>query len=271
MSAHPQKKGANWKFALLAGLSGKQSSSRLFTAASFHKFAQLFLPGASESTTRKLANMLVSSGALRRVTSGVFLNLHAVPPAELVEAAYCIRSGAFISLHTVLGECGFLNNPTGMVTAVLPTSTRMRPRLGEVITSSGDRFRFYGLSEKFFPVTQDDAFALLQQGRPCKMFRPEAALLHWLHLSQMRRSSLTPPPIDVDMAQLDSELLENLAKRWGLEAALASWLTHARMLEFGEERDSGSRKGSAPSEEAQVAAAAARARLLARRRNYKGN
>lgn len=51
-------------------------------------------------TVRTVCNMLVSSGALRRVSSGLFLNRRAVPPAELTEVAALIRSGAVISRHS---------------------------------------------------------------------------------------------------------------------------------------------------------------------------
>ncbi|WP_146204442.1 hypothetical protein [Massilia glaciei] len=166
------RRGADWKFALMAGLAA-QSVRRIFTAAEFHYFVQTYRPGASASTARETSNLLASAGTLRRVASGVFLNLRAVPPAELSEADSHIRAGAIISLHTVLGENGFLNNPSGIVTAVLPTSTSKRPRLGEVMTSAGYKFRFYGIAEKFFPMTSEGRFDLLQPGRPCEMFRPE--------------------------------------------------------------------------------------------------
>ena len=64
--------------------------------------------------------------------SGLFLNSRAVPPAELTEVAAHIRSGAVISLHSVLGECGFLNNPSAIVVAVqdvLDKSAAARARL----------------------------------------------------------------------------------------------------------------------------------------------
>lgn len=259
------RRGADWKFALMAGLAATQGVRRIFTAAEFHHFVQTYRPGASASTARETSNMLASAGTLRRVASGVFLNLRAVPPAELSEAASHIRAGAIISLHTVLGECGFLNNPSGIVTAVLPTSTSKRPRLGEVVTSAGDKFRFYGIAEKFFPITSDDRFDLLQPGRPCEMFRPEAALLQWLHLASIQRSTLTMPPLDVDMEQLDTQLLDKLAGRWGLEQQLHGWLARAQRVNFGEELEASAPPAEAPTQEALAKSAGARARLMSRR------
>ena len=254
----------DWKFALMGGLAN-QSARRLFTAAEFHHFVRGYRPNAAASTARTVSTMLVSAGVLRRVSSGVFLNRRAVPPAELTEVAAHIRAGAVISLHSVLGECGFLNNPSAIVMAVLPTSATKRPRLGEVETSSGDKFRFFGLAEKFFPVTPEERWEMLQPGRPCEMFRPEAALLQWLHLASMRRSTLTLPPMDVDMEQLDVELLGRLAERWIIQRQLSDWFAQAQAANFGEAAEALSPEPVAPTQNELDESAAARARLMAHR------
>lgn len=259
-----RREGADWKFALMGGLAN-QSARRIFTAAEFHHFVQGYRPNASASTARTVSTMLVSAGALRRVSSGVFLNRRAVPPAELTEVAAHIRAGAVVSLHSVLGECGFLNNPSAIVMAVLPTSATKRPRLGEVETSTGDKFRFFGLAEKFFPVTSEERREMLQPGRPCEMFRPEAALLQWLHLASMRRSTLTIPPVDVDMEQLDVELLGRLAERWAIRRHLNDWFAQAQAANFGEAAEALSPEPVAPTQNELDESTAARARLMSHR------
>jgi hypothetical protein len=259
-------RGADWKFAVMGALSSS-GARRIFTAGEFQEFVRTFRPGVTASTARVASELLVSAGALRRVSSGVFLNRRAVPPTELTEVAAHIRGGAIISMHSVLGECGFLNNPSDIVMAVLPTSATKRPRLGEVTTSTGDVFRFFGLAEKFFPATDADRFRVLQPGRPCAMFRPEAALLHWLYLAGMQRSSMTMPPSDVDMSALDEELLAELAHRWDLERALGDWRTHIERVGYGEEREPGQALRSEPLVGVSSnASEAARSRLMARRR-----
>lgn len=254
----------DWKFRLLGGLA-ESGVPRIFTAAEFHRLVLRYRPGASTSTARLLAGSLVQAGALRRVASGVYLNRRCLPPAELAEMAGRIRAGAVISLQSVLGECGFLNNPSAIVMAVVPTSASKRPNLGEVKTSGGDVFRFYGLAERFFPIAEDDRWVLYQPGRPCDMFRPEAALLQWLHLAGMKRSTVTPPPTDVDIGQLDEEHLNTLAQRWQLQPELKAWHDHAKSVGYGEEQH---RIQVSVSEKSQAAAAAdgaaARERLLAR-------
>src|SRR3990172_2624495 len=259
-----QRGGADWKFALLGGLAG-QSARRIFTSAEVRRFVQGYRPSASASTARTVSEMLVSAGALRRVSSGVFLNRRAAPPAELTEVAAHIRAGAVVSLHSVLGDCGFLNNPSPIVLAVLPTSATKRPRLGEVETSSGDKFRFFGLAEKFFPTTSEERWEMFQPGRPCEMFRPEAALLQWLHLASMQRSTLSMPPLDVDMEQLDVELLGRLAERWAIGRHFNDWFAQAQAANFGEEAEvPSSPEPAAPTQDELDESTAARARLMSR-------
>jgi hypothetical protein len=254
----------DWKFKLLGTLA-EIGAPRVFTAAELHKLVLRYRPGASMNTARLLARALVQAGALRRVASGAYLNRRCLPPAELTEMASRIRAGAVISLQSVLGECGFLNNPSSIVMAVVPTSASKRPNLGEVKTSGGDVFRFYGLAERFFPGSEDERWVLYQPGRPCDTFRPEAALLQWLYLAGMKRSTVTPPPMDVDIGQLDEEHLNQLARRWQLQAELKTWLGRAQSVGFGEEpvRPHGT-MGARPDAAAAIDGVAARDRLLAR-------
>lgn len=51
-------------------------------------------------------------------------------------------------------------------------------------------FRFYGLAERFFPTNAQDEREMLQPGRPCAVFRAEVAILQWLHLASLKRSTL---------------------------------------------------------------------------------
>ena len=256
--------GMDWKFAVMGALSAPKSR-RIFTAAEFHQLVKERRPGASSSTARTMSEMLVNAGALRRVTSGVFLNQRVSPPAEMTEVAAHIRSGAVISLHSVLGVSGFLNNLSAIVTAVVPTSATKRPSLGTVKPSNGGVFRFYGLAERFFPVTEEDRTDMLAPGHPCETFRPEAALLHWLHLSSMQRSSMTDLPKDVDMEVLDQELLSKLAARWELGRALNDWRARAEAVDFGAEPDPSTKVG-AVTQDALDRGNAARERMMARRK-----
>jgi hypothetical protein len=226
--------GADWKFAMM-GAFAQPRARRVYTSAELQALAQTFRPGVAAKTVREVLELFVAGGALRKVGHGIYLNRKCIPAAELTEVARHIRNGAVISLQSVLGECGFLNNPSAIATAVLPMSPSKRPNLGDVETQTGDVFRFYGVSERLFPQTADEEWRMLQPGRPCPTFRPEAALLHWLHLASGSRSTMTMPPVDVDMDVLDKELLSELAKEWGMKPVLSAWLSDAKSRDFGEE------------------------------------
>jgi hypothetical protein len=64
----------------------------------------------ARNTVSRWVHDQVSSGALRPVTRGLDLNQLAAPRSTAAEAAGFIRTGAIVSLQTVLGEPGITNN-----------------------------------------------------------------------------------------------------------------------------------------------------------------
>ena len=52
---------------------------------------------------------------------------------------------------------------------------------------------------------------------------PEAALLHWLYLSNSPRSRMSTPPLDLDLGELDLKRLRRLAIGMRLDANLTTW------------------------------------------------
>ena len=236
--------GADWKFAMMGSFSG-QRARRVFTSAELQALAQSYRSDVAPKTVRIAVDLFVSAGALRKVGHGIYLNKKCVPATDLTEVAQFIRAGAVISMQSVLGECGFLNNPSVIVTAVVPVIAGKRTNDGEVKTQSGDMFRFAGVPERFFPQTDDDQWRLLQPGRPCAMFRPEAALLQWVYMASEGRG-MTLPPADVDMDMLDPELLTELARRWHLTDALADWHDGAASRDFGQESEASIKRQTAP-------------------------
>ena len=233
-----------WRARMLGDLEAN-SAPRVCTTEQLLALAAQVRPGIALATARSAIEGLEQSRALLKVSKGLYLNRRSRPAAELSEAAQHLRHGAVVSLQTVLGECGFLNNPPAVVTAVLP------------------------LPARFFPASVDDERLMLQAGRFCPVVRPEVALLHWLYLAHSPRSSMLSPPQDVDFSVLDMDLLASFAWRWDLSRTLQEWMQRVQTLGDPQEpsRLPSSQNISPSSSRPALSerAAQARARMMARR------
>jgi len=224
----PNGVSTEWRYLLLGALEAP-SAPRVCATADLASLVRKFRPSATPLTVRTVIEGLVQARALTKVSRGVYLNRRCRPAAELNEAAQHIRQGAVISLETVLGECGFLNNPPVIVTAVVPQLRNYVPNVGQLKTSGGQVFRFNALPERFFPSTSEDRTLMLQSGRFCPVAKPEVAVLHWLRLALSPRSRMLRLPQDVDFSVLDIELLRQLAWRWDLARPLDELMKHVEV------------------------------------------
>lgn len=176
----------------------------------------------SKPSVERWIQEAVAANRLQRVVRGLFLNRMIVPPAQLGEAAVWLRPGAVVSLQTVLGDAGVWNNYSDWVTAVVPLAARYTtPSLGRVETGGGI-FVFRGMPERVLEAGAESD--RLTSGVDYRRATPEAALLHWLYFFCSPRSRMSLPPLDLDIAELDSRRLRRLAKAMGLDEALKSWL-----------------------------------------------
>ena len=169
----------------------------------------------------------VKKRKLRVVQRGVFLNYFRGKPGTLADAGFWYYPDAVVSLNMVLGDAGVLNNPTTIVTAVVPIDRRgVAPsRLGKKKTAAGS-FHFFGM-----PRAMLNAGALtdrLDQSGRYEHLRasPEKALLDWLYLGNSARSRKTPPPHeDLDLELIDPGRLKRLAKAASMQDDVAVWLS----------------------------------------------
>lgn len=192
-------------------------------------------PETSDGARRSCVSELCRAGLLTKVTRDIVLNSSRMPPPPLTSAARLLMSNSVVSLHSVLGEAGFLNNPSSEATAVVPLS--LRRKVGVIETLGGFRFRFRALPDDFFPKEGD--LSCYDKRKSWPSFVPEKALVDWLALSMRpaSRSDLTPPPLDSDESVLDADLLNELAERFDVSRELKSWRESVLRSNGGEEPD----------------------------------
>ena len=211
----------HWATRLELALAGP-TAARVLDRKSILRLAQAARPGVSEPTVERWIQDAVGAERLQRVVRGLYLNRLISPPAQLAEAAAWLRQGAVVSLQTVLGDAGVCDNDTGSLTAIVPLSRRnTTPSLGRVEGTSGT-FVFRGVSQRLLEFGREED--RLASGMGYRRATPEAALVHWLHLSHSQRSRMPPPPLDCDLRSLDSRKLRRLAGVMNLSAELKSWL-----------------------------------------------
>jgi hypothetical protein len=195
---------------------------RVLDKTSIVRLARDMQPGVSEPTVERWIQDAVSANRLQRVVRGLYLNRLINPPAQLSEAAVWLRPGAVISLQTVLGDAGVWNNFTDWVTAVVPLSRRYTtPSLGRLETPAGI-FVFRGLPETVLEAGREED--RLVSGITYRRATPEAALLHWLYLSNSPRSRMSEPPSDLDIRMLNVRRLRRLSRAMQISELLEQWL-----------------------------------------------
>lgn len=179
-----------------------------------------------ESSLTYWIRQLAEAGKLEMIQRGIYLNRLRRKPVSLADAVPSLQRDAVVSLNTVLGDAGVLNNPSRIITAIVPID-RNAPspsRLGRRKTKAG--------TVHFFGMPRD----ILEAGKPEDRLEPieaydhvratpEKALIDWLYLGASPRSRRTlPPHSDIDMEMLDARRLKRLAKATALEEVLHDWI-----------------------------------------------
>ena len=184
--------------------------------------ADLPVAGSSLSHWLKSAE---ARGRLQRVQRGLYLNGFRSPPGRLADATDWLRRDAVVSLNTVLGEAGVLNNPVRVVTAVVPVDAGAPPpQLGRKHTAAGT-FHFFGLPRRILEAGAARDRLQTDGGVEHARATPEKALLDWLYLAASPHSHRTwPARGDLDVDLLDSARLRKLARAARLTAILDAWL-----------------------------------------------
>jgi hypothetical protein len=164
----------------------------------------------------------VAGGTLRPVTRGLYLNQLAAPRPAAAEATGFIRTGAVVSLQTVLGEAGITNNFSDVVTSVLPHEyghvSSVRP-----VKAADTEFHFHSMPARLLGDRAGEAEDCLDPDFRYARATPEKALLDWLYLGMSKYSKIAGPPLDLELERLRPSRLRRLARAMDLIEELAAW------------------------------------------------
>jgi hypothetical protein len=186
---------------------------------------------AARNTVFKWIRDQTEAGVLRPVTRGLYLNQLARPQPTAAEAASFVRSGAIVSLQTVLGDAGITNSYSDIVTSVLPVRGGVAQSSRPVV-ANGAEYRFHAMPVR---LLNDEAGELEDRMNLEVLYpraTPEKALLDWIYLGNSRRTKLAPPPLDVDLDGVDKRRLKRLADRMHLSAQLNDYLARKRQYDL---------------------------------------
>ena len=217
----------SWKIQALRALA-EPDAPRVFDATELGKWLQTKGWDVPGRTVRRVLMEWDTAKLIERTARGYFLNHQASPAPTLEEVACRLHEGAIVSLTTVLGRAGVLNNPTHWVTAVVPSDNASRPP-NEMDSENGSKFKFALMRPNLLPApVRSDRFAkdALEPYATVPTATPEKALLDWLYVSSRGRGGNRwplPPSHDWDIGGLDVERLDRLAKRMGLEDELGQF------------------------------------------------
>ncbi len=182
---------------------------------------------AARNTVFKWIRDQTNAGALRPVTRGLYLNQLARPRPTAAEAASFVRSGAIVSLQTVLGEAGITNSYSDIVTSVLPVRGRVAQSSRSVV-ANGVEYRFHAMPARLLNDEVGDLEDRMDLEVVYPRATPEKALLDWIYLGASARTKLAFPPLDVDLDRLEKRRLKRLADRMRLSERLENYLSRKR-------------------------------------------
>jgi hypothetical protein len=190
-------------------------------------------PVLSSNTFFGFLRELCAKRDLIKIQRDLYANMWSRPIPHPKEAAGLLRRGAVVSIHTVLGETGVLNNPTGIVHALYPLDEHHGVRrIVEGETEFG-RYRFVGVTRSYLEAgPPEDRLA----GTAFLQATPERAMVDWIRLSKTARMAL-PPLCDVDLDLLDVDRLRRVAGAVAMREAVEDWLESKMDFDRAYEKD----------------------------------
>ncbi len=178
--------------------------------------------GVDVARAAETVRALIAESSLALCGERTFANRLAHPAVHPNEMVAHYGHGTYASLHTVLGEHGVANNPSRTVYAVRArdpgvgaTDVRLRSELGS--------YRLLAMPREVMEAGESED--RLEPGGRYLRATPERALCDWIWFSTPQAGrALTPPPLDMDLEDLDAERLSRLAAAMGISGPVRAWL-----------------------------------------------
>jgi hypothetical protein len=180
----------------------------------------------SESTFQRWLDRISDPGGdaplLTRVQRDLYRNDtpgHYVHPYAVVPR---LRPTAVVSLQSVLGDAGVINNPSRVVFAVVDQGGPDGPRPREVANPAGE-FRFLGMRGEIYHA--GDERDRLDPSSDVPKATLERAFCDWLYLGHSRAHPTRGyPPLNIDLSDLDMDRVGRLSEAMGLREAMEKWM-----------------------------------------------
>ncbi len=169
--------------------------------------------------------------------SGVSLRSRSIIHLTVEEAAGFIRAGAIVSLQTVLGAAGVLNNYTvKFVTAIIPSGDLAINTTGGIVESDAGCFSFKRLKPSMLYAGEIEDRLEPTPGGYLRA-TPEKALIDWISLYESGWSTLSRVPVmDMDLSLLDEKRLKRLAQAAGIKTDIDDLILKSSLRDEEEER-----------------------------------
>lgn len=202
------------------------NSLRVFTTNELHVFAQ----NRGLDVSRRMLDIFCSqyptpdicrAHKISRVRKGLWINNCCLDRVFRGEAANRIRSGAIVSLFSVLPETMRIGFPHGVFSVVAVPRNSTRPSVGTIDTGIGD-FHFNGIQEEILLAGDENDRIATHYGT--SYATPEAAIIHWFHLSSVKGKSFPKPKVAFSaVSKMDYNRLERLARETRYHSDIMHW------------------------------------------------
>lgn len=179
----------------------------------------------SRPTFERWLSEAALAGKLKKIRGGIFINAAGNASVSPAAAAGFIRRSAIPSLSWVLEQHWLLNNFGDVITCTVPMAPGLQiPNVSTVKTPYGS-FQFRALPWRLHELDSLPVEDWRDNRYAHPRATPEKAFCDWLYLGQSPRSTLRPPPLDMDYDKLSKSRLRRIVRAMNIQNAFDVWLS----------------------------------------------